>query len=195
MGEFVNNILQNLNTFVYSHNIYMGLFFGILVIIIESIIPILPLAVFIAFNTVIFGNVLGFIISWVATIIGCTISFFIFRKGFSDKLYKKINYKETGKKLMNKISDFDFTKLVLILAIPFTPAFSINIAAGLSKMSYKKFLLALLISKLSTVYFWGFIGTTLLESITDVGVLVKLGIILLIAFILSRIVIKKFEIK
>lgn len=195
MEEFVNNILQNLNTFVYSHNIFIGLFFGMLVIIIESIIPVLPLAVFIAFNTVIFGNVLGFIISWVATIIGCTISFFIFRKGFSDKLYKKINHKEKVKELMNKISDLEFTKFVLILAIPFTPAFSINIAAGLSKMSYKKFLLALLISKLATVYFWGFIGTTLLESITDVGVLVKLGIILLIAFILSRIVIKKFEIK
>lgn len=193
MEQFVTYLLEYLNEFIYSHNFILGIAFGMLIIIIESIIPILPLALFIAFNTVMFGNVLGFIISWMATILGCTVSFFIFRKGLGDKIYKKIITKEKGKKIMKTISDLDFTKLVLILAIPFTPAFSINIAAGLSKMSYKKFLLALLISKLSIIYFWGFIGTTFLESITDIGVLVKLGIILFIAFVLSRIVIKKFD--
>ena len=96
---------------------------------------------------------------------------------------------------MNVITNLNFSKLVLILAVPFTPAFSINIGAGLSKMSYKKYLLALIISKLSIVYFWGFIGTTFVESITDIGVLIKLGIILLITFILSQIIIKKFKIK
>lgn len=195
MEQFVTHLLNHLNEFIYSHNIILGLFFGMLVIIIESIIPILPLALFIAFNTVIFGNFIGFIISWVSTIIGCTISFFIFRKGLGDKLYKKIIEKEKGKKIMKTISNLDFTKLVLILAIPFTPAFSINIAAGLSKMSYKKFLMALIISKLSIIYFWGFIGTTFLESITDIGVLVKLGIILFVAFILSKIVMKKLDCK
>jgi uncharacterized membrane protein (DUF485 family) len=55
-------------------------------------------------------------------------------------------------------------------------------------------LLALLISKISIVYFWGFIGTTLVESITDIGVLLKIAVIILIAFILSKIVTKKFNI-
>lgn len=195
MEEIVNNILQVIKEFVYGNNIFIGASFGVLIIILESIIPILPLALFIALNTVVFGNVLGFIISWIATIIGCTTSFYIFRKGLSNKLYKKIDHTETAKKFMSKITELDFTKLVLILAIPFTPAFSINIAAGLSKMSYKKYLFALIIAKLSTVYFWGFIGTTFLESITDIGVIVKLLGILLIAFILSQIVIKKFKIK
>lgn len=195
MEQVIKNIIEQLTDLIYSNNMYISLFLGIFVIILESIIPILPLAVFIAINTVVLGNFLGFVISWIATIIGCSISFFIFRKGFSKYLYRNIDTKKKGKELMNVITNLSFSKLVLILAIPFTPAFSINIGAGLSKMSYKKYLLALIISKLSIVYFWGFIGTTFVESITDIGVLIKLGIILLIAFLLSQIVIRKFKIK
>ena len=97
-------------------------------------------------------------------------------------------------KLINIIDDISFSKLVIIMAIPFTPAFAINIGAGLSKMKYKKFLLAAIIAKLSTVYFWGFVGTTLFESMTDITVIIKLTVILLIAFILSKIVINKFDV-
>lgn len=195
MEQIIRDILEQLTNFVYSNNIFISLFFGMFIVILESIIPILPLALFIAVNTVVFGNVIGFIISWIGTIIGCSISFFIFRKGFSKKLYKHLDHSTKVKRLMHSISNLDFTKLVLIIAIPFTPAFSINIGAGLSKMSYKKYLFALIIAKLSIIYFWGFIGTTFIESITDIGVLIKVCIILLIMFILSRIVMKRFNIE
>lgn len=195
MEQIIIDTVEQVTSFIYSNNILISLFFGMFIVILESIIPILPLALFIAVNTVIFGNVLGFIISWIGTIIGCSISFFIFRKGFSKIIYKKLDHNKKGKILMQRISDLNFSKLVLIMAIPFTPAFSINIGAGLSKMSYRKYLFALIISKLSIVYFWGFIGTTFVESITDIGVLIKICLILFITFILSRIVINKFKIQ
>ena len=83
---------------------------------------------------------------------------------------------------------------MLITAIPFTPAFSINIAAGLSNIPYKKYLMVLILSKLSIIYFWGFIGTTLLQSITNITVIIKITIILFITFILSKMVMKYFDI-
>lgn len=194
MQDIIQNIIEQLQTLVESNNTFVSVFFAFFIIIIESMIPILPLALFIAINMIVFGNVLGFFVSWLATILGCSLSFFIFRKGLSKKLYKGINNKPRTKKLMKIISNISFSKLVVIMAIPFTPAFSINIGAGLSKMPYRKFLMATLIAKISVVYFWGFIGTTFVESITDVTVLIKLSIILLIAFILSKIVINKFDI-
>ena len=48
---------------------------GFIIVVIESIIPILPLAAFIALNMIVFGSILGFIISWIGTVIGCIISF------------------------------------------------------------------------------------------------------------------------
>lgn len=195
MRELIDTTIDFLKNQVQSNNPMIGIFIGMLIIVLESMIPILPLAVFIAVNMLVFGNVLGFIISWIATIMGCLIAFTICRKGLSDKFYSKI--KKDGKidSLMHKISSIKLSQLVVITALPFTPAFAVNIAAGLSNISYKKFLVTVIISKLSIVYFWGFIGATFLESITNINVLIELGIILLIAYIVSRLVMKKFNIE
>lgn len=194
MTDIIESSIELVKRLVQNSNPFISVLIGMFIVILESIIPMLPLAVFIAINTIAFGNVMGFIISWIATIIGCSISFYAFRL-LKTKIYIKISKKQKLKNIMDIINNIDFSKLVIILAFPFTPAFSINIGAGLSDISYKKYLLALIISKLSIIYFWGFIGTTFLESITDVGVLIKLAIIILIAYILSKFVMKKFDIR
>lgn len=193
IANFIESNIDVLKEFVQNSNFFLALAIGILLIILESIIPMLPLAVFIAINMLVFGNVLGFLISWISTIVGCTISFYIFRT-LKFKLQNIIQKKGKLVQLMEKIDHISFSSLVIILAFPFTPAFSINIGAGLSNMSYKKYFFALVISKISIIYFWGFIGTTLVESLTDIGVLIKIAIIVLIAFILSKIVMKRFDI-
>ena len=195
MREIIDTTIDFLKDQVQSNNPIVGIFFGMLVIVLESMIPILPLAVFIAVNMLVFGNIAGFIISWISTIVGCLIAFTICRKGLSDKFYSKIKKDGRIDSLMHKISNIKLSHLAIITALPFTPAFAVNIAAGLSTISYKKFLAAIIIAKLSIVYFWGFIGTTFLESITDINVLIELGIILLIAYIISKIVMKKFNIE
>lgn len=194
IANFIESNIDVLKDFVQSSNMILALLIGMFLIILESIIPMLPLAVFIAINMLVFGNFIGFLISWVSTIIGCTLSFYIFRT-LQNRAWKFINGKEKLVELMNKIDNISFSSLVIILAFPFTPAFSINIGAGLSNMSYRKYLFALIISKISIVYFWGFIGTTLVESLTDISVLIKIAAIILVAFILSKIVMKKFDIK
>lgn len=195
MEQIVNDIVGLLKEFASSQPFVVSLLFGFSLIVLESIIPILPLALFIALNMILFGNVLGFILSWIATIIGCIASYFLFEKGLSKRVYKSVEKRPSVEKTVKAIRNIKFSNLVLIMAIPFTPAFFINIAAGLSRMNLKKFIFALLISKIFIVYFWGFIGTTLVESLTDIGVLIKLAVILLVAFGLSKLVLKKFNIE
>jgi len=195
MKETIEVIIEYFKSLIQTNNPLLGFSVAILVVVIESIIPILPLAVFIAVNMLVFGNILGFIISYIGTIMGCILSFTIFRKGFSKWLYKRIKSKDNLKDLMKQISNIKFTTLVLITALPFTPAFSVNIASGLSKIRYRKFIAAMAVSKVSIIYFWGFVGTTLLESITDIKILIELGLILVGAYILSIYVNKKFKIE
>lgn len=195
MKEVIDTAIEFLKMQVQANNPVIGIIVGMLVIVLESMIPILPLAVFIAANMLLFGNIIGFIISWIATILGCILAFTICRKGLSDKFYAKIKTDGKINNLMNKISKIKFSNLVIITALPFTPAFAVNIASGLSDMPYRKFIATIVIAKLSIVYFWGFIGTTFLDSITDINVLIKLGLIILIAYILSRAVMKKFNIE
>ena len=94
---------------------YLGPIAGIILILLESILPVLPLSVFITLNIMTYGNILGYIISLGATIIGCTISFYIFRIFFQDKLYKLIHRKDYNliKKWMASISNISFTNLVI----------------------------------------------------------------------------------
>jgi uncharacterized membrane protein YdjX (TVP38/TMEM64 family) len=195
MKEIIEAIINFLTELVQSSSPIVGIVIGMTIIILESIIPILPLALFIAINMLVFGNLMGFLISWVATIIGCILAFTIFRELFRTYIHKKISKKTNILKLIDSISNIKFTTLVIIMAMPFSPAFAINIAAGLSKISYRKFLVSVILSKASLVYFWGFVGTTLIESITDIKVIIEISMILLIAYILSKIVNKKFNIE
>lgn len=190
-------LVNNFATYLINIMSHLGPISGIVLIILESILPFLPLSVFIALNGASFGYVFGYIISWVSTCIGCLISFLIFRKIFKnkfDKLLSKKNVKQI-KKIKKKFSTITFSALVLIIALPFTPAFAVNIAAGLSDMSLRKFMIAILIGKLSITYFWTYIGKSLLESMMDFKTIITVALLLLGAYVISKLVSKKLKIE
>ena len=163
-------------------------------ILVESIIPILPLMVFITINFLVYGSVIGFIISWVFTVLGCIMSYYIFKKGFGNRFELLTENKKLLKKYKTLFKDISIGQLCLLIAMPFTPAFMVNIACGLVKMDFKKYFIALLIGKIGLVYFWGFIGTSFIESINNPIILLKIAIIMLITYIISYIVNKILKI-
>ncbi|MDD2505300.1 MAG: VTT domain-containing protein [Bacilli bacterium] len=193
-------ILKEIDIFITGLLNNIGLFGPILagvLIVVESIIPILPLSVFITLNFYYFGSLMGFIISWLLTSLGCYLSFYIFRKKMKLKFDTKfiINKQNKISKWMIIINRLKLEQLVLVMAIPFTPAFMVNIVAGLSSMKTKKYILAILISKIFLVYFWGFIGITLLESFTNPIKIVQVILISSLGFIISKIVNKRYNIE
>jgi uncharacterized membrane protein YdjX (TVP38/TMEM64 family) len=167
---------------------FSGPLAGFLIIILESIIPILPLGAFIALNSIVFGPFWGFAISWIATIMGCLMAFYAFRLGFSKTFYRNIKVDGKVHHFMNYVSKINLAQLTLLVALPFTPAFVVNIASGLSKMPLRKYLISLFIGKLSIVYFWGYIGTSLIESIKDPIILLEIIVLLGITYIISRLI-------
>ena len=118
-------------------------------------------------------------------------------KIFNSKLrYKLDNYikkddKQKLNKLVKRINKINFNSLCLIIAIPFTPAFLVNIAAGLTNMNFKKYLYALLIGKIFLIIFWGFIGTSLINSFKNPINLLYIIIMLIICYIISKLVSKR----
>lgn len=185
--DFIMNIINSSSIF--------GPLFASFLIFIESIIPALPLCLFITIVMIAYGYILGFIISYILTILGCFFSFFLCRKYLKKFFNKKIRKIKEFDKIMIIIDKISFSKLVLLIALPFTPAFLINIASSLSEMNFKKFALAIIIGKVSLVFFWGFIGTSLLESLKNPKIMIVIFIMLFISYLLSKIVAKKVEIK
>ena len=193
MGELFNSFYNFIMDTIDAMGVY-GPLLGCFFIVLESIIPPLPLFVFITINFIAFGHVLGFIISWVCTIIGCLISYFLVKKFLRNFVVRKIKNIDLLTKCMNYIENLSLTKVTVILSIPFTPAFMMNIAAGLVGMDFKKFFISILISKIFLVYFWGFVGTSLVESFQNPASLITVVLMMIIAYLLSLIIKKVFKI-
>ena len=193
MGEVFSNFYNFIMNTIDAMGVY-GPLLGSLFIVLESIIPPLPLFVFITINFLAFGYVMGFIISWVCTIIGCVISYFLVKKLLRNFAVKKIKNVDLLNRCMHYIENMSLTKITVILAIPFTPAFMMNIAAGLVNMNFKKFFIAILISKIFLVYFWGFVGTSLVESFQNPSSLITVVVMMLLAYGMSLIIKKVFKV-
>lgn len=189
--ETINQFIDNLINVLGS----AGAILGCLFILVESILPVLPLSVFITLNFMTFGNLLGFIISWICTIMGCMLSFYIFKNGLSIRLYNKFKNNKKLVKVMSSIEKMSFRKLVVLIAIPFTPAFLVNIAAGISRIDTKKFFWAIVIGKISLVYFWGYIGVSLIDSISNPIILVKVFSIVILMYAISFVFSKKTNVR
>ena len=179
MGELINTLTTFIGQF--------GYFSGFLLVFLESIIPVLPLSVFVAVNIFTYGSLAGFLVSYVGTVLGCICAYYLCRL-FNNYFEKKFKGDKKVKELKKKLRKVKLPTLVLILAIPFTPAFAINIAAGLTNYDFKKYLTAILIGKLPMIYFWSFIGASLKESLTDWTILVKIAVMLIITYLISHVV-------
>ncbi|MBQ8131491.1 MAG: TVP38/TMEM64 family protein [Bacilli bacterium] len=187
--EFIETIRTTLVT--------AGPLLGFFLIILESFIPPLPLGVFVALNCTAFGLVFGIVLSWVATIIGCILSYTLFYSLSKNVIDKRIKgkRKERIEKACENFHKISFTGLVLLIALPFTPAFLINIIAGMTKISRRKFIASLFVGKVFTISFWGYIGKSFIDSLMDVKALIFITISLGIAYIVSKIVSKKMNIE
>lgn len=189
--EAIDGLINSLLSLLGSWGAVLGCVF----ILFESIIPILPLSVFITLNFMTFGSIWGFVISWLFTVLGCMLSFWIFKNGISERLYNRFKNIKKLNNFMDLMANMKFSTLVTVIAMPFTPAFLINIAAGIARIDTKKYLYALMIGKISLVYFWGYIGVSLIDSLKNPMILIKIVVILVIMYFVSLVVNKKFNLK
>ena len=62
-------------------------------------------------------------------------------------------------------------------------------------MPKEKFVTAILIGKMFEITFWGYIGKSIIDSLTDIKSLIYILFTLVIAYIVSKIVSKKLNIE
>lgn len=190
--EFFYDLNEWINEFLLSAGVFAPIFSSILIVL-EGVLAFLPLFVFITLNILVLGAILGGALSWICTVIGCFFTFYLCRIGLSTLFQKKIEDNKQLNKIMDIVDNLKFRQLVVFIAIPFMPSFFINVAAGLSNIPIKKYLYALLIGKVVIVIFWGFLGYNLVECLTNPIELVKVVLLVAVAYIIARFVNRKFD--
>jgi uncharacterized membrane protein YdjX (TVP38/TMEM64 family) len=188
IDNYINELILNSG--------YLAPFIASLLILMEPFFPILPFVVFLTINILFFGYVWGFTISYILTCLASYLFFRLFRYRFKKTFDKKFMKKHHAriKKGMNVVSDIKLEGLVILIAIPFTPTFFVNIIAGLSSISEKRYIMGLLLGKIFSVYFWAFVGKSVLESLTNPYNLLVLGAMVMLAFIISKLIGKTYRI-
>ena len=188
--------LQVVNSFVDFCTQFIsdgGFLFGFTLVFLESFLPVLPLGVFVALNVNAFGGFFGIILSWTAPCLGCFLSYLLF-SFLSEKFLQKLLSPKTLEKVdkaIHKFQEISFSNLVLVVALPFTPAFLINIICGIARVSRRKFLFSIFIGKVFMIVFWGYVSKSLIESITDINTIIIVSLMLVAAYLVSKIVGRK----
>ncbi|WP_053365516.1 TVP38/TMEM64 family protein [Bacillus sp. FJAT-27245] len=131
---------------------------GILLPMLEAFLPFLPLFLFVMANASAFGLWFGFLYSWVGACTGAMLVFILFRRYGQRRFLAFLQKHPAVRKLMNWVERHGFGPLFLMLCFPFTPSAVVNIVAGLSKISIKQYMLAVLAGKMVMIFTISFIG-------------------------------------
>ncbi len=191
--EFLNDINNWLNEFLINAGILAPIFCCILIFL-EGTLAFLPLFLFITINILTMGPIFGCLISWICTVLGSFTMFSLSRKILNKFIEKQSKKRKFVKKIVTSINKLSFSQLALIIAIPFAPSFFINLGAGISKIPKIKYLYSLLVGKIFIVIFWGYVGSNIVECLKNPILIIKVIIMLLVAYVISKFINKKFNI-
>ena len=133
----------------------------ILLALLESIIPALPLLVIISFNVGVYGPYLGFIYSWLGTTFGSILMFYFYRLLIKKHLQGFIEKRQKLVTIQQWITGHRRVTLFILTALPFTPSSVINIGYGLSDFSQRTFISTIFVSKAIMVLSMTFFGHSL----------------------------------
>lgn len=130
---------------------------------IEAFLPFLPLVVFVMTNAAAYGLLEGFLLSWIGASGGAICVFIIVRKLGEKRFFVWIRRNKQVKRVTTWLEKHGFGPLFLLMCFPFSPSAIINIVAGLSKISFQQFVLAVLLGKSVMIFTISYIGDSIMS--------------------------------
>ncbi len=143
--KLIHNILVEnyYNELVEFYTEKLGILGGFILSFIENIFPPLPIFAIVIANVTSFGLVVGFLISFLGHFLGAYVVFIFFRIVLKPRILRRLKEGSRILRFERWFSKRSFHALLIILSLPFFPYFFINIAAALSDIGKRKYLIAL----------------------------------------------------
>ncbi|MGD8192279.1 TVP38/TMEM64 family protein [Brevibacillus ginsengisoli] len=139
--------------------------FGILSVLISGVLtalqtyfPFVPFFILAGVNVIVFGPVGGFILSFLAAVIGACTNFLVARYLAHEWAQAKVGNLPFFKKLNDQAEKSGFRIILMARLIPVLPSGAINLASGLSAVSFAQFALATLIGNFPMTFLEAILG-------------------------------------
>lgn len=162
----------------------------ILLAMLESFVPALPLVAIVTLNTTAHGVCMGFLYSWLGSTLGCILVFSCIRVLIKPHLATFIDHYPKIQNGLNWVSQIDHKILFYVVVFPFTPSSFLNLIFGLSDYSCLSFYRTMALAKIGVMLELTFFGSSLAAAFHNPRYLIlaglSLGVLVFISSYLSR---------
>ena len=139
----------------------------ILLAMVESFFPPLPLVAIVALNVADHGGLLGFLYSWLGVALGGGVMFLFWRRIVKRYFWKIASRSAKLEKAQQWVSRFDTASLFMLALLPFTPTSFMHFAFGISDFDEKRYLATVLLGKGIMVGMMALFGQSLVSSLKN----------------------------
>ncbi|BDH60868.1 TVP38/TMEM64 family protein [Lysinibacillus sp. PLM2] len=179
--------VENIETLAAQYRT-LGPLIGILLPFLEALLPFLPLVVIVVANASSYGLWIGFLLSWIGTVLGSYVVFLIVRKFGKHPKLKRFIQKENVQKLIKWVDMRGLSPLFILLCFPFTPSVLVNIVAGLSHIKKKYYFIVLLAGKFVMILSMSVLGYDVGSFIKNPLKLILVVIAVILLWVISKVV-------
>jgi uncharacterized membrane protein YdjX (TVP38/TMEM64 family) len=152
----------------------------------ESFFPVLPLFVIVIFNVTVYGNVIGFLTSYIGNIAGSIFVFLFFRIYVRPTVEKYSDKHPRIQQSLTWVSKQRPSVIFYLSAMPFTPSSLLNMFFGCSQFSKRSYMTAIAGGKFFMIAMMAFFGYSVLE-ISENPVFIAVSLIgLIIVYFISK---------
>lgn len=139
----------------------------ILLAMVESFFPPLPLVAIVALNVAAHGGLLGFLYSWLGVALGGGVMFLFWRRIVKRYFWKIASRSARLEKAQQWVSRFDTASLFMLALLPFTPTAFLHLAFGISDFDERRYLITLLGAKAVMVGTMALFGHSVVSSLRN----------------------------
>ena len=139
----------------------------IMLAMVESFFPPLPLIAIVALNVAAHGGFLGFAYSWIGVLLGGTLMFLLWRRVVKRFFWKVASRSEKLEKAQRWVSRLDVASLFMLSVLPFTPTSFMHFAFGISDFDEKRYLITMLLGKGVMVAMMALFGQSIVSSLKN----------------------------
>lgn len=178
---------NDIATRIESYGILAPVFLAML----ESLIPALPLVLIVVLNVNIYGLGVGFLTSYVGTMLGATLVFLFYRTISFYGLHERLHKFKSIDKMINWVNRQNMAVIIVLSMLPSTPSSFMNLAFGLAQFSKRKYLISIAIGKLVMIGLFAFYGQVFQAEENQIWIYLGSAVLFFATYVISRIINKK----
>lgn len=191
------HLLQQIGTVEFWENLFhsfriLGPLAPILLAMVESLIPMLPLVAIVTLNVAAHGMVLGFLYSWIGSALGSTLVFLFFRRLVKPYALRFADRHPKAAKAQEWVNGrLKWQALFFIIIMPFTPSSFVNFAVGVSDFDEKLYIKVMITAKIIMLVLLSLFGQSVVQAIKNPAFLIVAGLLAFVLYLISKYINRK----